>query len=243
MNVLDLRHADIIDTLKSMPDNSVRLFLQDLPFGMTQSKWDKTIDLSLLWPEMLRVGVDNAAFIFFAQKPFSCDVIASNRKLYKYDIIWHKTSAKGYLNAKKMPLRAHEEILVFYKKMPVYNPQKTTGHIRKVSNKKVSKTTVYGAHGEAAYDSTERYPVSVLKFPSDTQKSALHPNQKPVALLRWFIRTYSNVGDVVFDGVAGSASTFIAGALEGRSVIGCDNDLDNYQIGKQRIIEHQKSAA
>ena len=134
----------------------------------------------------------------------------SNEKLHRYNLIWEKTSPTGHLNAKRMPLRSHEDLLVFYRKLPIYNPQKTTGHERKVSTAKhkrnSKKTTNYGEHKLTTYDSTERYPKSVLTFATDKQKSALHPTQKPVALLEYLIKTYTNEGDLVLDNCAGSGS-------------------------------------
>jgi site-specific DNA-methyltransferase (adenine-specific) len=154
-------------------------------------------------------------------------------------LVWQKTTPTGHLNAKKMPLRSHEDILVFYKKLPTYNPQKTIGHERKVSTAKhkrnSKKTTNYGKHGLTTYDSTERYPKSVLTFATDKQKSALHPTQKPLELIKYLVRTYSNEGDWVLDNTCGSNTTGLACFELNRNYIGIENDFDMYEISKERV--------
>jgi DNA modification methylase len=166
----------------------------------------------------------------------------SNEKLHRYNLIWEKTTPTGHLNAKKMPLRSHEDILVFYKKLPTYNPQKTTGHKRKVStaqHKRGSKkTTNYGEHGLTTYDSTERYPKSVLKFATDKQKVALHPTQKPLALMEYLIATYSNEGEIVLDNCAGSGTTGLAAKKLNRNYIMIENDETNYKTCIERVGEN-----
>lgn len=153
-------------------------------------------------------------------------MMLSNPKIHRYNMIWQKTTPTGFLNANRMPLRAHEDIMVFYKKQPTYNPQKTTGHVRKVSTaahkRNSTKTLDYGDHGIHTYDSTERFPTSVLTFKTDKQTCALHPTQKPVDLCRYIIRTYSNTGDLVLDNCCGSGSILRAAALEERNFIGMD---------------------
>lgn len=166
-------------------------------------------------------------------------MMLSNENLHRYNLIWEKTTPTGHLNAKKMPLRIHEDIMVFYKSLPTYNPQKTTGHPRKVSKAEhkinCKETTNYGKHGLTTYDSTERYPKSVLVFATDKQKSSLHPTQKPVALLEYLIKTYSNVGDIVLDNAMGSGSTIIATMKTQRFGIGIEKDVEYFNIAKQRI--------
>lgn len=153
----------------------------------------------------------------------------SNEKLHRYNIIWKKTTPTGFLNANRMPLRTHEDIMVFYKSLPTYNPQKTTGHKRKVStaeHKRASTVTNdYGKHKLTSYDSTERFPTSVWEFPTDKQKSAIHPTQKPVDLCRYAIRTYSNESDLILDCCCGSGTIPLSAKLENRNYIGFDNGL------------------
>lgn len=163
----------------------------------------------------------------------------SNEKWHRYNIIWEKTTPTGHLNAKRMPMRSHEDMLVFYDKLPTYNPQKTTGHVRKVSTAKhkrnSKKTTNYGEHDLTSYDSTERYPKSVWKFATDKQKSALHPTQKPVALIKELIKTYSNPGDLILDNCCGSGTTAVGCIETNRHYICIDNDIEFFNISKERI--------
>lgn len=238
-------NEDCYSVLLRQPNSSVDLFLQDTPFGVTKNKWDIKPDFQKMWPEWLRVGKKNCAFLFFATQPFASELILSMSSIFRYDIIWEKTQPTGYLNAKKMPLRAHESILVFYRNLPKYNPQKTSGHERKVSTSSHKRncidTTNYGKHYKTSYDSTDRYPRSVLRFPSDKQKSAIHPTQKPVALIQNLVRTYSNEGDVVFDGYGGSGTTEVACILEKRISIVCENDGNSFnksiiRLGEQNAI-------
>lgn len=168
----------------------------------------------------------------------------SNEKIHRYNLIWQKTGPSNPFNAKKMPLRSHEDILVFYKKPPTYNPQKTTGHARKVStahhkrNSKVS--TNFGNSIPTGYDSTERYPKSVLTFGIDKQKSKLHPTQKPVKLLEWLIKTYSNEGDLILDNCAGSGSTGEACINTSRNFILIEKDYSLIDIINKRLTPTDK---
>lgn len=192
-----------------------------------------------LWTEYERIIKDNGAIILFANGIFTADLMQSNRKLWRYNLIWEKTQPTGFLNAKRMPLRAHEDICIFYKNPPTYNPQKTTGHVRKVSKSEhkvnCKETTDYGKHGLTTYDSTERYPRSVLKFAKDSQKCAIHPTQKAVALIEWLIKTYTNPGDVVLDSCAGSMTTGVAAINTGRKYILIEKDKEIFLLGKERI--------
>lgn len=192
-----------------------------------------------LWEQYLRVAKENAAIVLTAAQPFTSQLVMSNPDLFRYDLVWEKTHATGHLNAKKMPLRAHESVLVFYRKLPTYNPQKTTGHKRKTATKRGDKTTVYGGQtfDEVKYDSTDRYPRSVQVFASDKQKTALHPTQKPVDLMRYLIRTYSNEGDMVLDNCMGSGTTGLAAKIEGRSFIGMEMDKKHFDTACSRIAE------
>lgn len=195
-----------------------------------------------LWKQYERIIKDNGAIVLFANGMFTSDLMQSNRKLWRYNLIWQKTQPTGFYNAKKMPLRSHEDICVFYKKLPTYNPQKTTGHVRKVSKAehKVSckQSLNYGVGGWTTYDSTERYPKSIWTFAKDIQKSALHPTQKPVALVEEIIKTYSNVGDTVLDSCGGSMSTAIAAINTKRNYICFEKDREIFNVGNQRVKEY-----
>jgi len=167
-----------------------------------------------LWYHYNRITKPHSPIILFSQAPFTQTLGSSNLKNLRYEWIWEKTQATGHLNAKKMPMKAHENILVFYKKLPTYNPQKTRGHVLKTSSvrhKRGSENSkIYGKQKATNYSSTERYPRSVLKFKADKQKLNLHPTQKPLKLMEYFVKTYTNVGDIVLDNVAGSGTTGVA---------------------------------
>lgn len=235
MSNLTLLQGDCLELLDTVPENSVDLICADMPYGTTQCKWDTPIDLDSLWPKLYRVAKPNTPIILFAQTPFDKVLGASNIKHLRYEWIWEKNTATGHLNAKKMPMKAHENILVFYKRLPVYNPIKTEGHPRKTA-RAVRESSLYGKQNkETFYDSTERYPRSVLKFASDRYQNNLHPTQKPLALLEYSIETYSNPGDTVLDFCMGSGTAGVASVNKGRSFIGFESDPKHFQTAKNRI--------
>ena len=237
--------GDCFDLLPSVPDKSVDLIFADLPYGTTKCKWDSVLDLDRLWTEYKRVIKDNGCILLFAQTPFDKVLGYSNLKWLKYEWIWEKPSATGFYNAKKMPMKAHENILVFYKKKPTYNPQKTTGH-KPVNSytKKASvanKTEVYGdsVRDVSGGGETDRYPRSVQVFSSDKQKlkqlGLLHPTQKPLALVEYFIKTYTNEGDLVLDNVAGSGPVAVACEKLNRQYIVMENEKEHYDKIIKRV--------
>ena len=243
MELNKIYNEDCLVGMNDIPDKSIDMILCDLPYGTTKNKWDSIIDLDELWNHYNRIIKDNGAIVLTAQTPFDKVLGVSNLKMLKYEWIWEKTSATGHLNAKKMPMKAHENILVFYKKPPTYNPQKTTGHERKVStakHKRNSKNSSnYGESSATTYDSTERYPRSVQLFSTDKQKSSLHPTQKPVALFEYLIKTYSNEGETVLDNCMGSGTTAVACMNTNRNYIGFELDKDYYELANERIINHK----
>lgn len=230
ITTLELNKIYNIDCLVGMteiPDKSIDMIFCDLPYGKTKNKWDNVIPYNPMWKQFERIIKSNGAILLFGQDKFTARTMLSNEKLHRYNIIWKKTTPTGFLNANRMPLRTHEDIMVFYKSLPTYNPQKTTGHKRKVSKAEhkvnCEKTNDYGEHGLTTYDSTERYPTSVWEFATDKQKEPIHPTQKPIDLCRYAIRTYTNEGDTVLDCCCGSGSIPLAAMLEGRNYIGMDN--------------------
>lgn len=233
--MFELMQGDCLELMKQIPDNSVDMILCDLPYGTTQNRWDKIIDLDALWSQYERIC--SGPIVLTAQTPFDKVLGASNIKLLKYEWVWEKTHPTGYLNAKRAPMKAHENVLVFYKSQPIYNPIKTIGHKRKTSTKRHDLTETYGKQtfDELPYDSTERYPRSVLVFPSDKQTSKLHPTQKPVALMEYMIRTYTNEGMTVLDNCMGSGTTGAACANTGRNFIGIEMDEKYFEIAKNRV--------
>ena len=240
MSIYKLYHGDCLEVMKNIEYGSVDLILCDLPYGITaRNKWDVVIPFDKLWEQYNRIIKGNGAIVLFGSGMFTSSLMQSNPKMWRYNLIWHKTTPTGFLNANRMPLRAHEDIVVFYKSLPTYNPKKTTGHERKVSKAEhkinSKKTDDYGEHGLATYDSTERYPTSVLTFSTDKQKAALHPTQKPIALLEWLIKTYTNEGEVVLDNCMGSGSTGVAALNTNRNFIGIELDEGYFKIAKKRI--------
>lgn len=233
-----LLFGDCLERMKEIPDGSIDLVLVDLPYGTTQNKWDSVIDLESMWEQLNRICKVNAAKLMFAQTPFDKVLGCSNLKELKYEWIWEKTTATGHLNAKKMPMKAHENILVFYSNLPTYNPQKTTGH--KPANSYTKHQDDGSNYGETKVGisgggQTDRYPRSVQVFKTDKQKISLHPTQKPVALLEYLIKTYSNEGDVVLDFTAGSFSTGVACLNTKRKFIGVEKVPEYFTIGVKRI--------
>lgn len=234
MNKLIL--GDCLNELPKLADNSVDMVCADMPYGTTNCHWDTIINLELLWVELKRICKPNAAIVLFAQSPFDKVLGVSNLPMLRYEWIWEKGNATGFFNAKKMPLKAHENILVFYSELPTYNPIKTTGHPRKTAGRREIKSDVYGkAVKKTLYDSTERYPRSIQKFSSDTQKSKLHQTQKPLALIKYLIETYSNEGDTVLDFCMGSGTAPAACIKTDRQYIGIEKDPDIFAIAKDRV--------
>lgn len=234
-------NTDCLEGMKEIPDKSIDAIICDLPFGTTNCKWDTVIPLEPLWNQYERIIKDNGAIVLFAQTPFDKVLGASNLKLLRYELIWEKTAATGHLNAKKMPLKAHENILVFYKKLPTYNPQKTMGHKPVNSYTKYLETQNRGEiYNKATKEvsgggNTDRYPRSVLQFASDKQKLNLHPTQKPLALIEYLVKTYSNEGDIILDNCMGSGTTAVACLNTGRNFIGYETDEYYYNVIHERI--------
>ena len=228
-----LKQGDCLELIKEIPDRSIDLILCDLPYGTTQNKWDNTIDLVKLWKHYKRIIKDNGAICLFAQKPFDIVLGYLNLKMFRYEWIWQKENGTGFLNANKMPLKIHENILVFYKKTPIYNPQMRTGF--------KPYSCVRGHTGSNYSDSLNvttnsdgtRFPIDVLEFKRDKDK--LHPTQKPVALCEYLIKTYTNEGETVLDNCMGSGTTGVACVKTNRNFIGFELDETYFNIAKDRI--------
>ena len=236
----DKRHkvigGDCLQVMKDLPDASVDMILTDLPYGTTECAWDEVIPLAALWEQYLRVAKPEAAIVLTAAQPFTSALVMSRPDLFRYEWIWEKGNATGFLNAKKQPLRAHESALVFYRKQPTYNPQMTAGHERKTASRKTVNSECYGkAISLTNYDSTERYPRSVQFFSSDKQTGSFHPTQKPVALMRYLIETYTALDKVVLDSCAGSGTTAVACALSGRKSICIEQETKYLAVIADRI--------
>lgn len=233
-----LMYGDCLERMKEIPDGTVDMILCDLPYGTTQNKWDTVIPFDKLWENYWRVLKPNGVVALTAQTPFDKVLGVSQLNYLRYEWIWEKTTATGHLNAKKMPMKAHENILIFYKKTPTYNPQKTQGH--KPANsytKHQDDGSNYGntSIGISGGGQTDRYPRSVQLFKTDKQIISLHPTQKPVALMEYFIKTYTNEGDVVMDNAMGSGTTGVACKKNSRKFIGIEVGEKFFNISKERI--------
>lgn len=241
--------GDSLDIMSKIPDDSIDMLLVDLPYGTTQNKWDSVIPLEELWKEYNRIVKDNGAMIFTASGLFTAQLMLSNPKNYKYKIVWEKSKPTNFLNAKIQPLRKHEDIVVFYRKQPVYNPQMTRGEAYSKGIRKNQLTGSYGDFNPVLVESDgDRYPVDVIYFKTaESEGKVVHPTQKPVELARYLIRTYSNIGDVVLDNTCGSGSFLVAALIEGRNFIGIEKNIDvalfknkkvDYvEISKNRILK------
>ena len=232
--------------MKTIPDGSVDMVLTDPPYGTTACKWDSVIPFEPMWKQLKRITKSNGAIVLTASQPFTSALVMSNPKMFKYDWVWKKNKSTGFLNANKMPLRNKEDILVFYSRPPTYKPQKTTGH------KPVNSYTKHTSDGDtvgvtrigwAGGGSTERFPVCVQEFSVVNQDGSsaegkFHTTQKPVTLMEYLIKTYTNEGDTVLDFTMGSGTTGVAAKNLGRNFIGIELDPTYFQIAKERIENH-----
>jgi site-specific DNA-methyltransferase (adenine-specific) len=223
---------NILENKDLVQNESVDLILCDLPYGVTSNKWDVIIDMDRLWKSYLRIIKPNGAILLNSQQPFTTALINAQPKLYRYEWIWLKNRATGFLNAKKMPLKAFEEILVFYKKLPTYNPQ----GLKKVGTRKLKKSNAtpnYRAKGPFISGEYTGYPKNILEYPC-VQKTN-HPTQKPVELLEYLIKTYTNEDDLVLDNCMGSGSTGVAALKNHRRFIGIEQNEKYYGIACSRM--------
>lgn len=236
----ELHCGDCLEVMKDIKPNSIDLILADLPYGTTRrNKWDIVIPFESLWGEYERIIKDNGVIALFGDEPFASKLRLSNEKLYRYDWVWIKSNPTGFLNAKKMPLKNTETISIFYKKLPLYNPQMRSGkpYVRKkgttsLNYGKADNNTITINHGT-------RYPLKTINFKSSSHssKTFTHPTQKPVDLLEYIIKTYTNEGMTVLDNVMGSGSTGVAAINLKRNFIGIEKEPKFYQFAEQRIMK------
>lgn len=240
---IELKNMDCLDLLKSLPDASVDLMLTDPPYGITQNDWDKPINLAEMWLEWERVVKPNGAFVFTAQQPFTSDLVVSRRGFFKYTMVWSKTRAGGFLNAHKRPLTNHEDVVIFYRQQPIFNPQKLKGHYYRKENKSTKQSKNYGVFRKPnIQESDERFPTSIIEISNfngmafgKKLTTQFHPTEKPVDLMRYFVRTFTNPGETVFDGYSGSGTTAEACIIEGRNFIGSELNKEYYDKSMERI--------
>lgn len=242
-----LLQGDCLEEMKGLPDGAAQMVLADPPYGTTRNAWDSVIDLDAMWREVLRVTTPNAAIVFTTQAPFTATLIASNPALFKYEWIWQKDAGTGHLNAKFAPMKDHENILVFSRgassftkdatKAMVYHPQMTAG--KPYQQRQGSKSANYDPNWQKQVVTTntgERYPKTVIKF---NREKGLHPTQKPVPLMEYLIKTYTNEGDTVLDFTMGSGTTGVACRNLNRNFIGIEISPEYFEIAKRRIEDTQ----
>lgn len=228
---------DCLECMKRIPDESIDMILCDLPYGTTQNKWDSLIPLDLLWEQYNRIIKPDGAIVLTSQGIFTAKLILSQTKLFKYKWVWEKSKPTNFLNAKKQPLRKHEDICVFYKKQPTYHPQMTPGE---PYNKGVRKNQLSGSYGDFqpvhVFSDGDRYPTDIIYVKTaESEGEVVHPTQKPVELGRYLIRTYTNPGDIVLDNTFGSGSFLVAALMEGRNFIGIEKNEDVKLFKKDKI--------
>lgn len=244
--------GNCLELLKQIDDKSIDLILADPPYAKTHNHWDTLIPFDRLWEQYNRVIKDHGAIVLFGQADFSAQLIMSNPKMFRYTLVWDKVRTTGFLNARRMPLRRHEDIIVFYKKLPTYNPQMIEG--REPSHSRGKKWAskgnaqdsgrIYGKY-QHDYDAPSshtnlKYPTSILRFSNKVQGN-FHPTQKPIDLLQYLIKTYTDEGMTVLDNTMGSGSTGVAAVSLNRDFIGMELDEGYFKIAKERIERIERS--
>jgi len=239
--VIALRQGDCLEVMKTIPDGIVDMVLCDLPYEITACKWDTVIPFEPLWEQYLRVTKPSASIILFGGQPFTSALIMSNQKMFKQALVWCKNKGSGHLNAKRRHMTIHEDIILFCQRSATYNPQKSTGNKPANYAKRAAQSDCYNHAESTEYTggNTDRYPTTLLHFPvvnnDSTNEPRLHPTLKPVALMEYLIRTYSNEGDVILDNCMGSGTTGVACINTGRRFIGIEKDEKYFAVAKERI--------
>lgn len=238
---MTLLHGNCLELMKKIPDESIDMILCDLPYQITQCKWDKIIPFDLLWKEYDRVIKKNGAIVLFSMQPFTTKLIQSNLKDFRYCWYWKKNYTTGFSYARYQPMRQIEDICVFYKKSPTYNPQ----GLEKIENPKTytkkNSSDLYTMRGKKEYTPKyKNYPKNILEFSGVTNKDRFHPTQKPVELLEYLIKTYTHKGETILDNCIGSGSTYIACLNTDRKCIGIELDKTYFNLAEKRIYKHIK---
>jgi DNA modification methylase len=245
MVTVDLYNGDCLEESNNIADHSVDLILTDLPYGVLNKRtaWDVIIPLEDMWKMVNRILKPTGAFITTSKQPFTSQLIMSNLNDFRYTLVWEKSKSTGYLNSKKMPLVAHEDIVIFYKKLPTYNPQMTHGTPYD-KGRAIRDTASYGRQSKAIHVKNEdglRYPRSVQYFVTAESEGGYHPTQKPIKLFEWLIKTYSNENDTVCDITMGSGTTGVACVNTNRNFIGIELDEEYFNISSTRINKAQNT--
>ncbi len=237
--------GEAIEEMSKLESKSIDLILCDLPYGTTQCKWDTIIPFDKLWEQYSRLIKDNGAIVLTASHPFAANLVMSNPKLFRYSLVWEKSKSTGYLNSKKMPMRSHEDILVFYKNLPTYNPQMTEGEPYDKGTAHRPTDVYREQKGEihVKNETGKRYPRSVQYFKTaESEGKVYHPTQKPVSLMEWLIKTYTNEGEIVLDNCVGAGTTAIACIRTNRKFIGIDISQEYVDITNDRIQQERKKS-
>lgn len=243
MNIC-LKLGDCIKLMNDIEDKSIDLILCDLPFQKTKNKWDKVIPFNKLWEQYNRIVKENGGIILFGQGSFYIDLVNSNRELFRYDLVWDKQLTTGFLNSNRQPLRKHEQIAVFYKKQPTYNPIFTKGqplhgkgNKYKTSNIKNQNYGKFESLEDYRKGSIEKYPTSIISIRKVHPSKTIHPTQKPIELMQYLVETYTNPGEYVLDNCMGSGTVGIACLNSRRNFIGIEKDKDYYNLASNRIYK------
>ena len=235
--------GDCIEVMRYLPNGCIDMVLCDLPYGTTQNKWDSIVPLDELWAEYKRIVKPNGAIVLTSQGLFTAMLIMSQPKMFKYKWVWEKSKPTNFLNAKKQPLRKHEDVCVFYQRLPVYNPQMTEGE---PYDKGVRKNQLSGSYGDFlpvhVHSDGKRYPTDVVYFKTaESEGEVIHATQKPVELGRYFVRTYSRPGDLILDNTSGSGSFLVAALTEGRNFLGIEKNADSELFKNEKIDYIEKT--
>ncbi len=244
---IQLLNGDCLELMQTIPSQSIDMILCDLPYGRTHNRWDSIIPYDKLWEQYERVIKPNGCIALFCDGLFMAELMLSNKNMWKYNLIWDKVLPSGFLNANKQPMRSHEEIAIFYKSQPTYNPQKTKG--KPNHSKGAPKECSNNNYGDFDFvDNREelgdmKHPKSIITVQKPHPSTMLHPTQKPVEVLEWLIKTYTNEGDTVLDNCMGSGSTGVACVNTHRNFIGIELTDEYFAIAKERIEKHQREAS
>lgn len=237
-----MHNSDCLVGMSRIETGTVDLVLCDLPYGTTECPWDRVIPFGPLWEQYRRVLKPRGALVLFAAQPFATELINSARKLFRYDLVWEKGMAVGHINANRMPMRSHELVLVFYQRLPKYHPQGLVPLKKPIVHRADPKRAgdVYSGMGKASVQRFTNYPRAVLHFASWGRR--LHPTQKPVELLEYLVRTYTDPDDLVLDNCMGSGSTAVAAMRAGRRFVGFETDPGYFDIARRRVAEQLQAA-
>lgn len=245
MEPADLYHGDCLEVMAQLPDASVDMILCDLPYGTTACKWDTVIPFEPLWAQYRRIAKRNAAIVLTASQPFTTALIASNMREFRYCWVWDKERGSNFQNARRQPMKSHEDVCVFYRAQPVYTPQwwystpyKVSGGVRSKAIEGLSGGSCANIHPGTESADGRRYPLSIVRLPRDS--SRIHPTQKPVALMEYLIRTYTQEGETVLDNCMGSGTTGVACVNTGRKFIGIERDDKYFAIASERIANARR---